>query len=122
VARVATITPKEITLRATNTVAFTFHDDFTLFQGARKTYTPLSSFLSESSTCFPSEVKSVPFSERAPKICESSRVESVVAAIKNLYFEKRLGMTKVEDELVFSFEPANGAAIIDVEAAAMVQN
>ena len=46
-------------------------------------------------------------------ICKSDQVETVVMNIKNLYFKKRLGMNVVNDELVFSFEPASGAVIID---------
>lgn len=46
-------------------------------------------------------------------ICKSTMVDTVVDNIKKLYFEKRLGMQTVSDELVFSFEPANGAVIID---------
>ena len=47
-------------------------------------------------------------------VCESDKVNTVVDNVKKLYFEKRLGMDSVSDELVFSFEPANGAVIIDV--------
>jgi N-acetylgalactosamine kinase len=46
-------------------------------------------------------------------VCNSAQVETVVDNIKNLYFKKRLGMDNINDELVFSFEPANGAVIID---------